>query len=68
MKALKRDHHLGLEPVAHINHIPDKFLCHMRYEFAKHELAPGSFSPDFWNYFVQFPVLIWTCIIITEII
>ena len=28
MKVLKRDHHLGLEPVAHINRIPE-----IRYEF-----------------------------------
>jgi len=41
MKALKRDHHLGLEPVAHINRIPEKFVCHLRYQFAKPELTPG---------------------------
>ena len=41
MKALKRDHHLGLEPVAHINRIPEKFVCHLRYQFAKPELSPG---------------------------
>ena len=41
MKALKRDHHLGLEPVAHINRIPEKFVIHLRYQFAKPELTPG---------------------------
>ena len=41
MKALKRDHHLGLEPVAHINRIPEKFVCHLRYQFAKPDLTPG---------------------------
>ena len=41
MKALKRDHHLGLEPVAHINLIPEKFVMHLRYQFAKPELTPG---------------------------
>ena len=41
MKALKRDHHLGLEPVAHINRIPEKFVCHLRYQFAKPELTLG---------------------------
>ena len=40
MKALKRDHHLGLEPVAHINRIPEKFVMHLRYQFAKPELTP----------------------------
>jgi len=41
MKALKRDHHLGLEPVAHINRIPEKFVCHLCYQFVKPELTPG---------------------------
>ena len=41
MKALKRDHHLGLEPVAHINSIPENFVMHLRYQFAKPELTPG---------------------------
>ena len=41
MKVLKRDHHLGLEPVAHINRIPEKFVCHLRYKFSKPELTPG---------------------------
>lgn len=41
MKALKRDHHLGLEPVVHLNRIPEKFVCHMRYKFEKKELSTG---------------------------
>jgi hypothetical protein len=41
IKVLKRDHHLGLEPVAHINRIPKKFVCHLRYKFSKPELTPG---------------------------
>ena len=41
MKALKRDHHLGLEPVGHLNKIPEKFVCHLRYKFEKPELTPG---------------------------
>ena len=41
MNVLKRDHHLGLEPVAHINRIPEKFVCHLRYKFEKKELTPG---------------------------
>ena len=41
MKALKRDHHLGLEPVVHLNQIPDAFVCHLRYRFDKDELSPG---------------------------
>ena len=41
IKVLNRDHHLGLEPVAHIYHIPEKFVCHLRYQFAKPELTPG---------------------------
>lgn len=41
MKALKRDHHLGLEPVVHLNRIPKKFVCHMRYKFEKKDLSAG---------------------------
>ena len=41
MKALRRDHHLGLEPVVHLNRIPERFVCHMRYKFDKTEFTPG---------------------------
>lgn len=41
MKVLKRDHHLGLEPVIHLNRIPEAFVCHMRYKFETNKLSPG---------------------------
>ncbi|MBL6705136.1 MAG: hypothetical protein ISQ06_03430 [Planctomycetaceae bacterium] len=41
MKVLNRDHHLGLEPVVHLNKIPDAFVCHMRYKFETDKLTPG---------------------------
>tara|TARA_R110002049_G_scaffold4601_5_gene32162 strand:+ start:232628 stop:233329 length:702 start_codon:yes stop_codon:yes gene_type:complete len=41
MKALRRDHHLGLEPVIHLNRIPEKFVCHLRYKFETEKLTPG---------------------------
>ena len=41
MKALKRDHHLGLEPVIHLNRIPEAFVCHMRFRFETDKLTPG---------------------------
>ena len=41
IKVLKRDHHLGLEPVVHLNRIPEQFVCHMRYKFEKKELSTG---------------------------
>ena len=41
IKALKRDHHLGLEPVVHLNQIPEAFVCHMRYRFETNKLTPG---------------------------
>lgn len=41
MKVLKRDHHLGLEPVVHLNRIPEAFICHMRYRFETEKLTPG---------------------------
>lgn len=41
MAALNRDHHLGLEPIAHLNEIPEQFVCHLRYQFEKPGLTPG---------------------------
>lgn len=41
MKVLKRDHHLGLEPIGHLNKIPEKFVCHLRYKVEKPKLTPG---------------------------
>jgi len=41
MKALNRDHHLGLEPVVHLNRIPEQFVCHLRYKFETEKLTPG---------------------------
>ena len=41
MKALKRDHHLGLEPVVHLNKIPEAFVCHMRYKFETDKITAG---------------------------
>ena len=41
MKILKRDHHLGLEPVVHLNQIPEAFVCHLRYQFDAEKLTPG---------------------------
>lgn len=41
MKALNRDHHLGLEPVIHLNRIPEAFVCHLRYKFDTKKLTPG---------------------------
>lgn len=39
MRVLKRDHHLGLEPVVHLNRIPEQFVCRMRYRFETDELT-----------------------------
>ncbi|MGB1131238.1 MAG: hypothetical protein ACPG4K_14390, partial [Haloferula sp.] len=41
MKKLKRDHHLGLEPVTSLKGIPDEFVCRMRYQFEMPKLLPG---------------------------
>lgn len=41
IKTLKRDHHLGLEPVVHLNRIPAKFVCHLRFRFETDKLSPG---------------------------
>lgn len=41
MKKLKRDHHLGLGVVAHLNKLPKKFVCHLRYKVITKEIVPG---------------------------
>ena len=35
MKALKRDHHLGLEPVIRLEHIPKQFVCKLRFQYTE---------------------------------
>ena len=57
MKVLKRDHHLGLEPVAHINRIPEKFVCHLRYKFSKPELTPGRPSFQIGHHMINLGIL-----------
>jgi len=41
MKKLKRDHHLGLGVVAHLNKIPKKYVLHMRFKFVTDAIVPG---------------------------
>ena len=57
MKALKRDHHLGLEPVAHINQIPEKFVMHLRYQFAKPELTTGRPSFQIGHHMINLGIV-----------
>jgi len=57
MKKLKRDHHLGLEPVAHLNRIPEKFVCHLRYKFEKPELTPGRPSFQIGHHMISLGIL-----------
>ena len=57
MKALERDHHLGLEPVAHINRIPEKFVMHLRYQFAKPELTPGRPSFQIGHHMINLGIV-----------
>ena len=57
MKVLKRDHHLGLEPVGHLNKIPEKFVCHLRYKFEKPELTPGRPSFQIGHHMISLGVL-----------
>ncbi|MHC4995553.1 MAG: hypothetical protein ACYTGQ_10920 [Planctomycetota bacterium] len=40
-EALGRDHHLGLAPVAHLNKIPERFVCHLRFKFTGQGVQPG---------------------------
>ena len=57
MKKLKRDHHLGLEPVGHLNNIPEKFVCHLRYQFEKKELSPGRPSFQIGHHMITLGML-----------
>jgi len=57
MKALKRDHHLGLEPVGHLNKIPENFVCHLRYQFEKPELTPGRPSFQIGHHMISLGIL-----------
>ena len=57
VKVLKRDHHLGLEPVAHINRIPEKFVMHLRYQFAKPELTPGRPSFQIGHHMINLGIV-----------
>ena len=57
MKVLKRDHHLGLEPIVHLNRIPEAFVCHLRYKFEKPELTPGRPSFQIGHHMIVFNYL-----------
>ena len=41
MKVLRRDHHLGLEPIVHLNQIPESFTCKIRFKFESEKLTTG---------------------------
>lgn len=41
IKKLNRDHHLGLGIVAHLNKLPKKFVCHLRYKVVTPKIVPG---------------------------
>ncbi|MDA8633440.1 hypothetical protein N9406_12315 [Verrucomicrobiales bacterium] len=57
MKKLKRDHHLGLEPVGHLNQIPEQFVCHLRYKFEKPKLTPGRPSFQIGHHMISLGIL-----------
>lgn len=57
MKALNRDHHLGLEPVAHLNKIPEQFVCHLRYKFEKEAITPGRPSFQIGHHMINLGML-----------
>ena len=57
MKVLKRDHHLGLEPVVHLNRIPEKFVCHLRYKCERKELTTGRPILQIGHHMIKFNYL-----------
>jgi len=54
MKVLRRDHHLGLEPVVHLNRIPEQFVCHLRYKCEKKELTTGRPILQIGHHMIKF--------------
>ena len=57
MKTLKRDHHLGLEPVIHLNRIPQSFVCHLRYKFETEKVTPGRPSFQIGHHMIALSTL-----------
>lgn len=57
MAKLNRDHHLGMEPVAHLGQIPEKFVCHLRYQFEKPGLSPGRPSFQIGHHMIGLGIL-----------
>lgn len=57
MKTLNRDHHLGLEPVVHLNRIPERFVCHLRYKFETEKLTPGRPAFQIGHHMILFNYL-----------
>ena len=57
MAKLNRDHHLGLEPIAHLNKIPEEFVCHLRYQFEKRELTPGRPSFQIGHHMISLGIV-----------
>lgn len=57
IKKLERDHHLGLEPVTHLNKIPKKFVCHLRYKFEKDAITPGRPSFQIGHHMITLGIL-----------
>ena len=54
MKVLKRDHHLGLERVVHLNRIPEAFVCHLRFKFETKQLTPGRPILQIGHHMIKF--------------
>jgi len=52
MRVLKRDHHLGLEPIVHLNGIPERFVCHLRYKFVTDKLTSGRPSVQIGHHMI----------------
>jgi hypothetical protein len=50
MAALNRDHHLGMSPVIRLNHLPEKFVLHLRVKFEGKDFATGRPKFDIGHY------------------
>jgi len=50
MKALNRDHHLGLGPVIRLEQIPPKFVCELRFKYTGKEVTESRPKIDFGHH------------------
>jgi len=54
MKALNRDHHLGLGPVIRLEKIPPQFVCKIRFKYTGEAITESRPKIDFGHHVINF--------------